>query len=116
MQDMSKIGVPLGFDSVSTGHAINQLGEIAGEAVYRGIGQHAFLYSKGEMKDLGTLGGTLSVALGINKSQKVVGYSSCTGDAAQHAMIYTTATGMIDLNSEIPNDSGWVFIECNGDQ
>lgn len=39
--------------------------------------------------DLGTLGGTGSVARAINARGQVVGWASTTGDAAQHAFLYS---------------------------
>jgi probable HAF family extracellular repeat protein len=39
--------------------------------------------------DLGTLGGTFSLAFGINDRGQVVGYSSIAGDAELHAALWT---------------------------
>ena len=59
---------------------------------------HAFLYSGSTMTDLGTLGGTNSVAYGINASGQVVGYAHTTGNAAAHAFLYSGST-MTDLGT-----------------
>ena len=50
--------------------------------------------------DLGTLGGSNSVAVGINASGQVVGYSTtaATGGAVSHAFLYS-AGAMLDLGS-----------------
>ena len=58
----------------SRAHAINNVGEVAGEADLNADDSHAFLFSHGRIKDLGVLpGGMYSRALGINDSRKIVG-------------------------------------------
>ena len=49
----------------------------------------AFLYSDGQVQDLGTLGGTQSVARSINDADQVVGEANTDGDAATHAFLYS---------------------------
>lgn len=53
-------------------YAINDSGQIVGESSVNGVSR-AFLYSGGSLQNLGTLGGTSSVAWGINNSGVVVG-------------------------------------------
>jgi probable HAF family extracellular repeat protein len=57
------------------------------------------------MTDLGTLGGDTSAAYAINASGEVVGTSITT--STSDAFLYTTSSGMIDLNSLLPAGSGW---------
>src|SRR5215510_455786 len=57
--------------------------------------------------DLGTLGGTASVALGLNSSGQVVGWAFTTSNA-QHAFLYSGGA-MTDLNSLIDTNSGWTL-------
>src|SRR5438093_6571617 len=49
--------------------------------------------------NLGTLGGTYSVATGINDFGRVVGVSSTTGDVDRHAFLRTKTGGMQDLGT-----------------
>ena len=99
----------------SYGGPINDRGQVAGSAYGRltGPALRAFLYTDGQgMKDLGTLGGT-SLARGINIFGWVVGDSAVasTPDNSEwnpgHAFLYTTSTGMLDLNNLICGSSGW---------
>ena len=61
--------------SGSEAWGINASGEVVGYASNSSGYQHAFLYSNGTMKDLGTLPGlySASCAYGINASGQVVG-------------------------------------------
>ncbi len=61
-------------------------------------GVHAYSYSGGIMTDLGTLGGTISVAQGINTAGTIVGYSRTTGDSTVHAFSYSGGV-MTDLGT-----------------
>jgi len=100
----------------SQAYGINNAGQITGIAYTSGnLGAHAFLYSKGVMKDLGTLGGAYSTGTSINSAGVVVGYASTADPNAitYHAFVYT-GSKMHDLNSLIPQTSGWVLMQANG--
>ena len=98
-------------DITSTATAINNSGQVVGSS---GAGDvtRGFLYSRGNMTELGSLPGTPSsecycssytVASTINDSGQVVGNSN------GRPFLYTTASGMIDLNTMLPSGSGWTL-------
>ena len=74
--------------------AINDAGQVVGTQNLR-----ALLYTPGNgVQDLGTLGGTISVADAINEVGQVVGYST-TATGARHAFLWTPGSGMQDLGT-----------------
>src|SRR5579864_2466778 len=91
---------------------INDSGEVVGYSAFAnpppgyGYSSHAFLYSNGMMKDLGTLGSPCddlsdSFAKAINASGQVVGGSNLPGDIrnyTSHAFLYSNGT-MTDLGT-----------------
>jgi probable HAF family extracellular repeat protein len=72
-----------------TAYAINDAGQIAGRTDADQGAIHAFLLVApgGDLKDIGTLGGTNSEALAINKSGEVVGDAE-TAKGTPHAFLY----------------------------
>jgi probable HAF family extracellular repeat protein len=63
------------------------------------------------MRDLNTLGGDASFAMGINRYGQVVGYSKLSDNNTDHAFIWSETTGMQDLNDLTPGLPEGVFLE-----
>jgi probable HAF family extracellular repeat protein len=103
----------------SAANAINSGGQVAGWASNSKGNVHAFRYSSGAMTDLGTLsGGNYSVAYGITTVDQVVGHANFSGSGrtfppTYHAVIWQSGH-MRDLNSLIPNHSGWELTHAAG--
>ena len=93
--------IPASPDSSANG--INNQGQIVGAFSVSGT-TDAFLYTGGQLRDLGTLGGVGSSADGINDRGQVVGESSIAGNSVYHAFIYS-AGQMQDLGAFGPNSA-----------
>jgi probable HAF family extracellular repeat protein len=113
-----KLGSFGGDYSVSCAQAVNNQGMVVGysDTSPGGGPEHAFVYTQiGGMKDLGTLGGTVSEALDINNSGQIVGFAR-TADGVPHGFIYSGNGPMIDLGvnkAVLINDAGLV-VAVNG--
>lgn len=94
-------------------YAVNSSGLIVGEQCCSNA-THAQLWQGGTTQDLGTLGGTRSTAYAINGSGTVVGSSTTTTalNPPTHAFIWTQASGMQDLNLQVPasTQQKWVLV------
>jgi probable HAF family extracellular repeat protein len=91
-EPMKDLGTLMGLMGSSYGMAINNSNHVVGYSTYRSYSDnvHAFLYNGKKMIDLGTLNPNplyfdYSVALGLNNSDDVVGYS------------YVPATGVMPI-------------------
>ncbi len=98
--------------SNSYAYGINAAGVVVGqsnESTNRQI--HAVIFSGGTVTDIDPTGaGALgSVALGINATGTVVGQNS-----VGRAFVYTTATGIVDLNTVVTNLAASGFASLNG--
>jgi probable HAF family extracellular repeat protein len=97
----------------SVGSAINSAGRIVGTSALAGDTQfHAFLYD-GSMHDIGTFGGSQSDAWGINGAGLVVGDAQ-TSSSQYRAFLYSTSSGIRDLNDLIAPNTGWVLTGALG--
>ncbi|HEX7288932.1 MAG TPA: hypothetical protein VF532_22295 [Candidatus Angelobacter sp.] len=101
---MSDLGTLGGPDANAL--LINDRGQIVGDSYTSSIpnpktgqpNRHVFLWEKGNMQDLGTLGGTFSGAASLNEAGQVAGASTVAGDVANHPFLWDGST-MIDLGT-----------------
>ena len=103
LYSLTELGTLGGFSS--GGAAINNLGQVTGGSITATGQTHAFLYSNGQMMDLGTLGGFsgsfASEGFGINNLGQVTGEGYITPNAAPNALrafLYSNGQ-MIDLGT-----------------
>jgi probable HAF family extracellular repeat protein len=108
--DLGTLDIPLGFPSFSLASDINDAGQVVGVSTApqimptprgQSLASHAFLWQRGVMTDLGTLGGYFSEALGINPAGEVVGWSFILREGsanAQHAFLWNNGI-MTDLGT-----------------
>jgi probable HAF family extracellular repeat protein len=89
--------------SQSSPRAINASGQVAGYYFDNGGAQtHAFLYSNGQITQLGSLGGATSGAVSLNDQGQVVGWATLAG--APGSPFYTQpSTAFLYQNGQIYN-------------
>jgi probable HAF family extracellular repeat protein len=83
--DLGTLGGPY-----TEGFGLNNTGQVTGHSSTSDGAQHAFLYSNGQMTDLGTLGDSNSYSFGvsINNAGQVTGYAD-TPTGPWHAFLYS---------------------------
>jgi len=95
--------------SAGQGFAISNFNEVVGVSHFAS-GDHATLWSGSTPYDLGTLGGSLSIANHINTSYgDTVGLSRLTGNTLTHAFRKPLYSGMQDLGSLINNGNSVAY-------
>jgi probable HAF family extracellular repeat protein len=94
--------------------AINNVGQRAGVSLNPETGRiEAFMEGRSGRNSLGTLGGSFSVARGINDRGEVVGGSLTEGDENFRALIYS-CNRLYDLNDCLEADCDWELIQAVG--
>jgi probable HAF family extracellular repeat protein len=137
LYSVTNLGTLPGFP-ITLGSAINDAGQVTGRALTRPPKPiftiaHAFLYSNGEIMDLGTLDGISSVGNGINNAGQVTGTSPFIAGSGQ-AFLYSNGqmtglgtlggnrsfgnrinnAGQVVGDSETPNSVFHAFLYSNG--
>ena len=74
--------------------AINNRGDVVGFSGFSP--ERPFLFSRGQIQDLGTFGGTEGAATAINEAGEITGYSTTVSNAEVRAFLYRQGR-MIDL-------------------
>ncbi|MBL9170966.1 MAG: choice-of-anchor M domain-containing protein [Verrucomicrobiales bacterium] len=92
----------------SRAFAVSEAGKVVGRSRTTSGVQHAFLWEQGAgMIDLGSLGGDNTYAFGISTNDVVTGWGNLVpGGDPTHGWVWTSATGMRDLNTLIPFGTG----------
>jgi len=121
MRDLGTLGTDPGGFACSYAAAINTNNQVVGYSDYydsagNWLGQHAFLWANGTMRDLGTLGAdesgfSNSTPYAVNDAGQVVGWSTYSENGVakgNRAFLYQNGT-MTDINTLLSAGSGLVL-------
>jgi len=108
MRDLGTLG---GNDALA--QFVNEHGQITGQSytnttpnLTTGLPTvHPFLWEKGQMLDIGSLGGTSGFPTALNSRGQVVGISNLAGDLTSHPFLWSKKTGLQDLGT-LGGDTG----------
>ena len=113
MQDLGTVGGTLGYP-----YGLNNRGQVIGASNLTGdpgclepnffCVTHPFLWYRGVLKDLGTLGGSYGIAFGINDAGEVVGGATNKNDQAELAFLWKDGV-MTDLGTLNGDDCSVAF-------
>lgn len=122
MRDLGTLGgtevAPGSFSYGQWGQVLNERGQAIGTSRLAGDETfHAFLWDKGKMIDLGTLGGDNSEPLAINEPGWVVGRSDYSPTSPyHHAVLWFDGTSKMDLGVVTPcRNSTATSVNSRGD-
>ena len=100
---------------ISTANDLNDFGAVVGVFSSPTLYEHAFMLSNGELADIGTLGGLVSKAYGINNNYQVVGWAQTVSN---RSCAFIWQDGIIEALDSIPgaltsgavsiSDTGWI--------
>ena len=113
MADLGSLSVPSSSgDSIA--NDINDVGMVTGQSWTNDNSSHAFIWTSGSMRDIGTLGGQNSVGQSINFRGDVAGESETGAGQTTRAFRFTEADGMVDLGT-LGGTHSWAYgINNNG--
>ncbi len=99
---------------MSQGHGINEHGDVVGDSTASGSFDERAVWWKasGELIPLGTLGGATSSARDVNNQGQIVGYA-LDAQSRRRAFLSHAGGPMVDLNTLIDPDGGWVLLSAN---
>ena len=100
--------------NTAEGNGINNQGDVVGDSFRNAsINEIAVLWpASGGVADLGTFGGLTSSARDINNHRQIVGYA-LNASGAPRAFLSDAGAALVDLNTLLPADSGWVLQSAN---
>ena len=101
-----------GLDTITTPFAENAYGHVVGTAGNGFVRAFVSRDPDQPATDLGTLGGSLATAEGINSQGWVVGWAEKTDGGGPRAFLHDRTT-MIDLNTRLTSAPGWTLLEGN---
>jgi hypothetical protein len=107
--------LPVPGNSFSDASAINDSGVVVG--VFGAVGSEAFFpirWSGDSMTMLTPFPGISTVPLAINNAGIIVGSAEGEFDVRSHAVMWDADLNLIDLETEIPADSGWTLVTATG--
>jgi probable HAF family extracellular repeat protein len=118
MQDLGTLG---GNDAAA--FFANDRGQITGQSYTNATPNSttglptadSFFWEKGQMQDIGSLGGTLGNPTAFNNRGQVVGISNMAGDLSSHPFLWSKQTGLQDLGTLGGNNGVTNWINDAGD-
>lgn len=105
--------------NTSAANGINQLGQVVGQAQTASGDIRAFLYSAGQMINLGSprATGGISSAYAVNANGQAIGYYTVPGDPSRRPILFSNGS-IIDLNILLPEltevDGTYIYLNDAG--